>query len=362
MDSLICLRALWDRIAAGAFILGGALLVLDAGLHARDAVYVANSFSFLTSGGLGGLAALALGCTLLVSAGFHDEWRKLDRIEATLAGRVRAAAPAKTGPARWLRVEADRVTGWVLVVGSVVWLAVGARLVSGALYTPKQVAYVISGGLGAMVVLALGLAALLLADTRDEERKLALIDAALPRAVVPAPEDERPTGRRRLGVVTGTVGLVAGAALVAFGWWKAADALRVDRALDGLVVAAIGVALIAAVLTVGAVLRRRRLARQARLVLARVLPPETRAQRAAQAHPNGSSNGTLWTAAGLHHFHVAACPALAGIGPEERTPVRVDCNLEPCLLCDAGVTTDAVTTDVVTTDAVTTDAGVTADA
>jgi len=60
----------------------------------------------------------------------------------------------------------------------------------------------------------------------------------------------------------------------------------------------------------------------------------------AAPHANGS-NGTRWTAAGLHHFHLAACPALAGIVPEDRTPVRVDCNLEPCLLCEAGVTADA---------------------
>jgi hypothetical protein len=100
MDGLICLRALWDRIAAWAFILGGGLLVLDAGQHVRDAVYVANSFSFLTSGGLGGLAAVAVGSTLLVSAGFHDEWRKLDRIEAALrAGRPAPAAANTPDPA-----------------------------------------------------------------------------------------------------------------------------------------------------------------------------------------------------------------------------------------------------------------------
>jgi hypothetical protein len=348
MDSLICLRALWDRIAAGAFILGGGLLVLDAGLHARDAVYAANSFSFLTSGGLGGLAALALGCTLLVSAGFHDEWRKLDRIEATLAARPtgerRPSAPtAPTGARRWVRAEADRVAGWALVVGAAVWLAVGARLVSSALYTPDQVATVISGGLGAMVALLLGLTVLVVADTRDEERKLNRIDAALTSTAFLGAEGEV-ARRRRAGGVLGALGLAVGAALVAIGWWKAADALRVDRALDGLVLAALGVAVVAVVLTIGTARRRHRLARQARAVLARVVAAETTVTPT-ETHPNGS-NGTRWTAAGLLHFHVAACPALAGIGPEDRTPVRLDCNLEPCLLCDAEVPTNAgVTAD-----------------
>ena len=350
MDGLICLRALWDRIAAGAFILGGGLLVLDAGLHARDAVFVANSLSFLTSGGLGGLAALALGCTLLVSAGFHDEWRKLDRIEAALSTPAAAAdegsqgdtpeppgPPAgRAGPARWVRAESDRMAGWALVVGAAAWLAVGARLVTSALYTPKQVTYVISGGLGAMVVLVLGLAVLLAADTRDEERKLDRIDAALaPTGLAAfAASGERAAPRRWAVVVVGAVGLVVGAALVAVGWWKAADALRVDRALDGLVLAALGVGLVAAVVTVGGVRRRRRLALRARVVLVRVLAPQT-AVRPSEVHRNGS-NGTRWTAAGLQRFHLAACPALAAIGPEDRTPVRVGSELEPCLLCDAG--------------------------
>jgi hypothetical protein len=340
VDGLICLRALWDRIAAWAFVAGGILLVLDAGLHARDAVYVANSLSFLTSGGLGGLAALALGCTLLMSAGFHDEWRKLDRIEATLP---RVAAPDEhrssvsesTGPGRWLRAEGDRVAGWALVGVGVVWLAVGARLVASALYTPDQVAHLIAGGLGAMVVLGSGLAALLAADTRDEVRKLGRIAAALETTSSRAPEgDAIPVGRRAVKVAA-AFGLAAGAALVVLGWWTAADALRVEEALEGLVLAAVGVGFVAATLTVGAVRARRRLARRARAVLAGAVPLQAGVARPADVHRNGS-NGTRWTAAGLQHFHVAACPALAAIGPEERTPVKVGSNLEPCLLCDAG--------------------------
>jgi hypothetical protein len=346
MDGLILLRALWDRVAAWAFILGGALLVLDSGLHARDAVYTANSFSFLTSGGLGGLAALGFGCTLLVSAGFHDEWRKLDRIEAALAGRGPtgdgAAPPARwAGLARWLRAEGDRVAGWALVVVAAGWLALGSRLVAGALYAPKQVAYVISGGLGAMVTLVLGLAVLLAADTRDEEHKLDRIEGAL-RGMDPLVPDGAAAHRRRALVAVGIIGLAAGAAIVVVGWWRAADALKVERALDGLVLAAIGAGLMAVVMAVGAVRRRRRLALRAREVLGRVLLVGG-AVRPADRHLNGSSgtNGSggskaRWTASGLQRFHRAACPALAMIGPEDRTLVRVEANLEPCLLCDAG--------------------------
>ena len=344
MDGLICLRALWDRIAAWAFIIGGGLLVLDAGQHARDAVYVSNSFSFLTSGGIGGLAAVAVGCTLLVSSGFHDEWRKLDRIEAGLAS---SPAPVSTSgdpasPGRWLRAEADRTVGWVLVLAAGVWLAVGSRLVAGALYAPKQVTYVISGGVAAFVVLLLGLAVLLAADTRDEEHKLDRIDALLPPPAAVNGHGDAPGPRRprRVALVAVGLGLVAGAACVGAGWWTAADALLVDRALDGLLWAVIGAGLVAAVLIVATARRRDRLALQARQVLGRIaLAPA--GGRPAEVHRNGADS-TRWTAEGLQHIHLAACPVLAGIDTERRMPVPVGSALEPCLLCDdEEVTADA---------------------
>jgi hypothetical protein len=343
MDGLICLRALWDRIAAWAFIIGGGLLVLDAGQHARDAVFAANSFSFLTSGGIGGLAAVTVGCTLLVSAGFHDEWRKLDRIEATLApSPVTAATGDPTGPGRWLRAEADRTAGWALVLAAGVWLAVGSRLVADALYAPKQVTYVISGGLAAFVVLLLGLAALLAADTRDEEDKLHRIDALLPPPVAVNGDDNgrsRPRGRRA-PVAAAALVLVTGGACLAAGWWTAADALLVDRALDGLVWAVIGASLVAAMLMAATARRRRRLVLQARQVLGR-MAREHAVGRPAEVHRNGAGF-TRWTAEGLQHIHLAACPVMAGIDTARRTPVPVGSALEPCLLCDdEEVTADA---------------------
>jgi hypothetical protein len=340
MDGLIFLRAQWDRVAAGAFIAGGGLLVVDAGQHARGAVYTGNSFSFLVSGGMVGLAAVAIGCTLLVSAGFHDEWRKLDRIEAALSPRgsgTRAEAPA--GAARWLRAEADRAVGWALVVGAGIWLAAGSRLVAGALYTPEQVAYVISGGVAGIVVLLAGLALLLLADTRDEEHKLDLIDGLLPPVI---PDDREADGAgpsrslrpRSLWRGAPSGGLLLGALAVAAGWWRAADALRVDRALDGLLLAVIGVALVAAVLIGTTTRRRAALMRQARGVLRRVTP--SRAMPVSNPGHRNGADSTYWTAEGLQRSHFAACPVLAGIDSDRRTLVPVGANLEPCLLCEAG--------------------------
>ena len=93
------------------------------------------------------------------------------------------------------------------------------------------------------------------------KRKLERIDTAL-QPVRLAAHRRGPSATPLLAAghpsCRGRPGLAIGAALVAAGWWKAADALRVDRALDGLVLAALGVGLVAAVLTVGGVRRRRR--------------------------------------------------------------------------------------------------------
>ena len=351
MDGLILLRSQWDRIAAWAFIAGGAMLVIDSGRHAREAVFVVDSLSWLTSGGLGGLAAITIGCTLLLSAGFHDEWRKLDRIEETLRARSAEpddlALPSRAAGGQWLRAESDRVLGWGLVVASAVWLAVGSRLVAGALYAPKQLAYMISGGLGAFLLLLAGASVLVGADTRDEVRKLGRIALALGTEDGPRSWESR---SRLVRLLLG-VGLVVGLVCLVIGWWQAADALLVGEALDGLVLATAGAGIATAVIGAETFRARRRLSLQARAVLAHVQAATAQPLPAAVfAHHgtpnvNGNSNGQeadggWWTASGLRRFHLAGCPALASVGPNGRQPVPMGARdghggLEPCLLCDA---------------------------
>src|SRR2546428_170612 len=89
----------------------GAWVPPGAAAHARPALYVPDQFSFLMSGGLGGLACAALGSALMLSAALHDEWRAFDDIETAardgseaLAGEGRREALAL-----WVRAQWDRV-------------------------------------------------------------------------------------------------------------------------------------------------------------------------------------------------------------------------------------------------------------
>ena len=83
---LLWLRAEWDRLLGSALIVaGGASLVATYQAVANDR-FVAEQLADLASGGLGGMFLVAVGVMLRLQADLHDEWRKLDRIEAALRG------------------------------------------------------------------------------------------------------------------------------------------------------------------------------------------------------------------------------------------------------------------------------------
>ena len=78
------LRAEWDRVAGFGLIGLGALFVLLGYLGVRGTPFVAEQMAYIASGGIGGLFCLGFGAALLLTADLHDEWRKLDRLEAEL--------------------------------------------------------------------------------------------------------------------------------------------------------------------------------------------------------------------------------------------------------------------------------------
>ena len=106
------LRAEWDRVLGTALIAVGAVVLLVTYQGVANSRFVADQASYLASGGLGGLFLLAVGAMLRIQADLHDEWRKLDRIEAALRGEtlpdpdaVLARAGAAPAPPRALRGE-----------------------------------------------------------------------------------------------------------------------------------------------------------------------------------------------------------------------------------------------------------------
>jgi hypothetical protein len=79
----------------------------------------------------------------------------------------------------WLRAQWDRVGAWVLIVLGSVVLLVGWVGVSRSEYPAQQLPYLLSGGVGGLFFLGLGVAMWLSADLRDEWRKLDTIEDEL---------------------------------------------------------------------------------------------------------------------------------------------------------------------------------------
>jgi hypothetical protein len=87
MNLLRWVRVQWDRVAAGACVVAGAIALVLGWRGVADETLTAQQLPYLVSGGIGGLFLLGLGGLLWLSADLRDEWRKLDDLEEPAAGR-----------------------------------------------------------------------------------------------------------------------------------------------------------------------------------------------------------------------------------------------------------------------------------
>jgi hypothetical protein len=99
-DILGWLRLQWDRAAAWACVLAGAITLFVGWLGVSDTAFTAKQLPYLASNGLGGLFLLGAGAMLWLSADLRDEWRKLDRIETAIREQGMAALEAANGGLR----------------------------------------------------------------------------------------------------------------------------------------------------------------------------------------------------------------------------------------------------------------------
>lgn len=100
------LRRQWDRVAAWGCVVVGAMALLIGWMGISDTPFAAEQIPFVISGGIGGVFFLGVGAMLWISADLHDEWRKLDEIEAVLRERLEDGVAAP-GPTSDRRVTAD---------------------------------------------------------------------------------------------------------------------------------------------------------------------------------------------------------------------------------------------------------------
>ena len=92
MEMKTFLRANWDRALAVTLVVLGVVALIFGWMGVSGTGLAAQQNPYLISGGLGGIALIAVGCTMWVSADLQDEWRRLDALEERLGELAPATA------------------------------------------------------------------------------------------------------------------------------------------------------------------------------------------------------------------------------------------------------------------------------
>ena len=239
-----------------------------------------------------------------------------------------------------IRAEWDRILASVLIAAGAVLVIVAWAGVSGTPFVADQLAYIASGGIGGLFLLALGLALLMSADHHDEWRKLDAIEAALretrpdvelpPVAPEPADASKVAEGRSR-GLSVLSLGGAVSAVIILVGWAHSSGSGRRGVAAEGLTMSVAG--LLVAVVAVAAFLMpsRSRLTVRRALLLRHFVVAD-----GPVAATNGSSGDVVFVASGLTRFHRPGCPAVKGLAAQPVSRSAVGRELEPCDLCAWG--------------------------
>ena len=89
------LPAVRERLIGVALIIAGVVMVIGGYFGVKGTPFVVIQLCYLASGGVIGIFSLGLGAAMVLSADIHDEWRKLDAIEAAIR---ETAQPAVSTP------------------------------------------------------------------------------------------------------------------------------------------------------------------------------------------------------------------------------------------------------------------------
>lgn len=279
MDLMTWLRAEWDRVLGFTLIgLGGILLVLGY-LGVSDSPYVAEQLSYIASGGLGGLFLLGAGATLLILADLHDEWRKLDRVEALLSGQI---------PFPTTKVAESNGTN------------------SSAAASPAS----------APMTASAGAAPALMVNGRPD------FAPASGAAAVAVFRKER---------LSFGIGLLLALAVLAGSWARVSSVDQPKEAIAAVGIAIIGLLLVA----LGAVGSTLTVKRHVQLRKAHLFSPWF-GPDVENVVATPLSAGTLVTSPGLTRYHRADCPSVAGLPVRAVERRSLPSNLVACHLCDAG--------------------------
>lgn len=271
----------------------------------------------------------------------------------------------------WLRAQWDRVAGFGLIGLGALAMLLGFRGVSNTGFVSDQLTYIISGGLGGLFLLGCGAVLLLVAEMRDEWRKLDGIEALLRAELVAEPESRSGSGgptvadgatapaRRARGPRLEAAAPTSPSLMTATGVLPTAVTPLTVVALGGTIVAmaaahasvdgqsdvdlalrstgwAVAALIVAAVIVGGSTLsaQRRVRLRQTELFAPFLLRGALRATepRYLTAHARRVGEAVVMVP-GLTRYHRSGCPAVAGLDVVDLTISEAARTAVPCGLC-----------------------------
>lgn len=289
------LRAEWDRAAAVVLVFLGIIFLAVGYNGVADSPYVAEELAYLASGAVGGLFLLGCGATLWLSADLHDEWRKLDRIEAAIRGEKAAAAPEGNQE----HAEDESNGGVTEANGSGNGKGKSAKIRVGRMQRPRE--------------------------------KTRVASALQPEV---APPGEGSVNLALLGALT------AALIVVVVGWNRAAGTGNAKTAFSGLAISLAGAVAAAAIAAGYTFWLRRSVANRQVELLSPYLVADAAAHTslAAAIHTAqapGPADDRVLVGTGLTHFHRPGCPATVGVKTRLTARNRVRAGLTPCGICGA---------------------------
>lgn len=263
-------------------------------------------------------------------------------------------------PLRSLRIEWERTMAWVLVAIALVVVALGHHWLEASSSRPEKVAYLISSGCTAVLLVIVAVGLLVTADLDDQIRKLtriaagrggqaradagavlaalrtgqgaALFDRELSAVKSGPTRPPRALGRPERMIAS--LLLAVTAVIIAGGWMRAATTGKLGVALGGLGVGFAGL-LFATGVVVSVTFRcRRTVTRYRSEVLDGLLRPGSDGHEDRLPRHAGARDDGYWAATGLKRYHRLSCAALTTAPSGDRRRVASgEPGLEPCLLC-----------------------------
>jgi hypothetical protein len=235
---------------------------------------------------------------------------------------------AKRLPARWDWLLGTALIGVAGVVILITWVAV-----SGSRFLSDQLSYIVSGGLGGLVLLGLGAVLIVTAGLSDEWRKLNRLEDAFAFPSLEPPTDASDLVRRARLIAA--LGAIVSVAFLVPSWYKVSGNADPKPGLGAVTWGVVGLViggLVAALATMR--VQRRIQGRKRRLFAPWSTVAETEPIPVA-TDTTARRPGHVLIAPELTRFHLPGCPAVQGLAARGVDLRSLPPELEPCDLCEA---------------------------